>query len=83
MLICMRTTVDLNDELYRRLKKRAADEGVPLREIIESALRGFLRGDRNRGKAYRLRWRTEKGKLRPGVRLDDRSALFDLMGERT
>ena len=83
MFVCMRTTVDLNDELLRRLKKRAADEGVPLREVIEAALRTYLKGNRRGGQPYRLRWRTEKGKLRPGVRLDDRTALFDLMGERT
>jgi hypothetical protein len=78
----MRTTVDLNDDLLRRAKKRAADEGVPLREVIEAALRGHLEGAGRRRESYRLRWRTEKGKLRPGVRLDDRGALFDLMGER-
>jgi hypothetical protein len=78
----MRTTVDLNDELLRRAKKRAADEGVPLREVIEAALRGHLEGGGPRRRHYRLRWRTEKGTLRPGVRLDDRGALFDLMGER-
>jgi hypothetical protein len=78
----MRTTVDLNDELLRRAKRRAADEGVPLREVIEAALRGHLEGGGRSRKPYRLRWRTEKGVLRPGVRLDDRGALFDLMGER-
>lgn len=78
----MRTTVDLNDDLLRRAKKRAADEGVPLREVIEAALRGHLEGGGHRRRTYRLSWRTEKGKLRPGVRLDDRGALFDLMGER-
>jgi len=35
----MRTTVDLNDDVLRRAKRRAADEGIPLREVIETALR--------------------------------------------
>ena len=77
----MRTTVDLSDELLRQAKKRAADAGIPLREVIEAALRSYLaRGSKRSG--YRLRWSTEKGRLQPGVHLDDRDALFDLMDGR-
>jgi hypothetical protein len=36
----MRTTIDIPDEVYRRLKVKAAVEGETLREI---ALRGILR----------------------------------------
>jgi hypothetical protein len=36
----MRTTLDIPDEVYRRLKVKAAMEGETLREI---ALRGILR----------------------------------------
>ena len=78
----MRTTVDLADDLMRRAKKRAADDGVPLRAVVEAALRTYLGGSRPAGKRYRLVWRPEKGRLRPGVRLDSRAALLDLMDER-
>ena len=78
MLLCMRTTVEIGDELFRQAKKRAADEGVPLRSILEEALRRYL-SDRGTKGAYKLRWRTEKGQLAPGVDLDDRDALFDFM----
>lgn len=81
MFICMRTTIELGDELLRQAKKRAADEGVPLREVIESALRRYLAGGRRRA-GYRLQWRPERGRLQPGVNLDDRDALFDLMNGR-
>ena len=77
----MRTTVDLADDLMRRAKKRAADEGVPLRAVVEAALRNYLSGPKPTGKRYRLTWRPEKGSLRPGVRLDSRAALLDLMDE--
>ena len=74
----MRTTVDINDELFRKAKKKAADEGVPFREVVEAALRDFLDG--NKGKPeYRLQWRPEKGRLQPGVDLNSRVSLFDLM----
>lgn len=77
----MRTTVDLNDELLRQAKQHAAREKTTLRQVFETALRAHL-GQQSPRRGYRLRWRTEKGRLRPGVRLDDRDALFDLMEER-
>jgi hypothetical protein len=77
----MRTTLDLNDELLREAKRRAAKEGRTLRELVEAALRRHLgRGERR--KPYKLRWRTEHGRLQPGVTLEDRDALFDLMDGR-
>jgi hypothetical protein len=81
MLLCMRTTVDLNDRLFRDAKRRAADQGTTLRQVIEDALRSYL-GTSRPSAAYRLRWRTERGRVLPGVRLDDRDALFDLMDGR-
>ncbi len=78
---CMRTTIEINDELFREAKRRAEDEQVPMRRIIEAALRVYLEPPRSR-KTYRLQWRTEKGRLQPGVNLEDRDALFDLMEGR-
>jgi hypothetical protein len=77
----MRTTIDIGDAIFREIKKRAADEGVPLREVIEAALRSYL-SPRPRRSAYRLQWRTEHGRVLPGVDLDDRDALFDRMDGR-
>ncbi len=81
MFLCMRTTIEISDELLRQAKKKAADEGTALRDVIEAALRAYLSGRRSRGR-YRLRWRTERGRVLPGVNLDDRDALFDLMDGR-
>jgi hypothetical protein len=82
MLSHMRTTVDLNEDLLRRAKERAAQSGSTLRQVFEHALRAHLDDRAPVRTGYRLRWRTERGRLRPGVRLDDRDALFDLMEER-
>ncbi|MDD5308710.1 MAG: DUF2191 domain-containing protein [Deltaproteobacteria bacterium] len=79
----MRTTIDINDALYREARRKAADEGVSLKEIVERALKSQLGGKGARGARYRLAWRTEKGRLRPGVRLDDRDALIDIMEGRS
>jgi hypothetical protein len=78
MLVCVRTTLDITDELFRQAKKRAADDGVPLRRVVEDALRGYLSA-RPRNAAYRFRWRTTKGEAAPGVDLDDRKSLYDIM----
>jgi hypothetical protein len=78
----MRTTIEISEELLRQAKKRAADERAPLRAVIEAALRFYL-GKRPKNKRYVLKWRTEKGHMLPGVRLDDRDALINLMEGRT
>ena len=77
----LRTTLDLNDEVLRTARQRAANDGIPLRAVVERALRTYLEGG-PRKSGYRLRWRPERGRLRPGVRVDDRDALFDLMEGR-
>jgi hypothetical protein len=65
----------------RQLKRKAADEGVTIRQLVESALRVYL-GKQTRRKDYELKWKTERGRILPGVRLDHRDALFDLMDGR-
>lgn len=75
----MRTTVDLDDELLQRAKEQAARDKTTLRQVVETALRAHLW--RRSGPRYRFRWRSEIGRLRPGVRLDDRDALFDLTAD--
>lgn len=77
MLLCMRTTLDLNDELLRAAKRLANREGTTLKAVVERALRSLLKPAPRKG--YRLRWRTERGRLLPGVILEDRDALFDVM----
>ncbi len=42
MLLCMRTTIDVNAELPRAAKRRAAQERRTLRDVVEAALRAYL-----------------------------------------
>ena len=42
MLSCMRTTMDINDELLRAVKAPAADTRKTLKATVEQALREFL-----------------------------------------
>ncbi|HVS12621.1 MAG TPA: type II toxin-antitoxin system VapB family antitoxin [Thermoanaerobaculia bacterium] len=78
----MRTTVEINDQLLREAKRRAALEGRPLRALIEDALRAMIQAPAAGTPGFRLSWRTESGRIQPGVRLDDRESLFDVMEGR-
>jgi hypothetical protein len=82
MVLCIRTTIDLNDALMRKAKQRAARDGTTLRELVEAALRRYLAGGGPAREGYSLEWRVESGELLPGVRIEDRDALFDIMDGR-
>jgi hypothetical protein len=78
----MRTTIDLDDHLFRRLKQTAARRGTTLRELVNEYLRKALARPEKPTK-YRFRWKTDPpGRIQPGVRLNDRDSLFDLMDGR-
>ena len=82
MLFCMRTTIEINDGLFRQAKNRAATDGTPLRAVVESVLRSYL-VQHLRPNIYRLCWRMERGKFLPGVNLDGRDSLFGVMEGRS
>ena len=75
-----RTTLKLDDDLLRRLKEKAAREGSTLQSVANDLLRQALAAPV--GGEYRLELFTWKGELQPGVDLNDRDALFDLMEGR-
>ncbi len=79
MLLCMRTTIDLNDELLRAAKSHAAGAGRTLKATIEQALREFLAGPgRATGEGPPLPIFRGQG-VQPGVDLTDNAALEELM----
>jgi hypothetical protein len=78
MFSCMKTTVELPDELLIRAKKRAAETRTPLRVLIERGLRRELAstvGGAARRAARKIRWVTATGGLPPGLDVSDRSSL--------
>ncbi len=76
----MRTTVDVQDELLREAKQRAARTGRTLGQVVDDALRVlFQRADQAASRGP-LELPTFRGTgLQPGVDLDDSAALLDLM----
>jgi hypothetical protein len=77
----MRTTLDLDDHLMRRVRRLAAETGRTLTSIVELGLREVLDREK-RGAPYRFRWVTVPGGSLPGVDLADRDALFERMEGR-
>lgn len=80
MLLHMRTTVELPDDLFRRAKAKAAREGRTLTSLFEEALRKDL--DQASQPRRRVTLRTFHGDgVQPGVDLSNNAALRDLMDE--
>ncbi len=77
----MRTTIALEDELLRLLKKRAADENRSLQALVNDLLRRALTS-LGRPRGYRLKLPVWKAAERPGVDITDRDQLYDLMDRR-
>lgn len=78
MLRCMRTTVDINDELLIAAKKRAAETRRTLSAVLEDALRLSLK-EPSPASAKLVIPSISMGRLMPGVDLDNSAALLDLM----
>ena len=74
----MRTTIRLDERLLREAKKVAAQNGRTLTSVIEEALRENL-ARQKKGPGARARLPRHRGRLQPGVDLDDSAALLDLM----
>lgn len=81
MLLHMkRTTLTLDDQLLRELKRKASEEGRTLQAVTNDLLRRSLTASPQ--KRYQLRLRGWKAAEQPGVDLLDRGSLFDLMAGR-
>lgn len=80
MLICMRTTLNLDDDLIRAAKDKAHTEGTTLTSVIEQALRALL-SDRQKP-TERQRYEVpviSTGPMMPGVDLDDSAGLLEIL----
>ena len=77
MLLCMRTTLDIPRELFRRLKRAAADEGVAMRDVVVRALAAYF--ERPRAKPYRFDWTPEPGPWNTDLPIDNNAALVELL----
>ena len=82
MLLCMRTTLDIEDVILQRARGRAAREGTTLTDVVERALRLFLTRRPAAAPPLSARWVVVDGAWPPDVDIADRDRLYDALGER-
>ena len=75
----MKTTLNLNDQILRQAKGRAAHDGITLTRFVEDALRARLSRARDPKPPFRLRLEIVKGDRPPNVEVSDRNALYDVI----
>lgn len=79
----MRTTVNIDDDLLRQARTHALEAGTTLGSLVEDALRLLLaRQHAARSGAALVLPTYGAGGPRPGVDLEDKDALADLLDER-
>ena len=76
----MRTTIRINDDLLKRAKKQAADEGRTLTSLVEDALTLILSKPKtSRRKRIELPVSKATGGVLPGIDLNRSSELEEAM----
>jgi len=76
--LIVRTTVRLEDDLYREVKARAAREGRTVASVLEDAVRVGMRRPADAEAKQFVNHASGQGGLMPGVDLSDNASLSDL-----
>jgi len=74
-----RTTVNIDASVLRALKRRAAEEGKSLGDVISEVVAPALASNRPTNRSSRLRWRTAQMGP-PKVDLEDMEAVRVALG---
>ncbi|MBA2416895.1 MAG: hypothetical protein H0V64_13630 [Geodermatophilaceae bacterium] len=78
----MRTTVSIDDALLAEAKAAAVRTGRPLGAVVDDALRVLFNPGRAERATGGVRLPTDGGSgVRPGVDLEDKEQLADILGE--
>ena len=75
------TPAQIVEKIYRAAKVKAAQEGKTLTRVVEEALREHL-NPATPVKPFKLNVITMRGELLPGVNIDDRDSLYEIMEGR-
>ena len=76
----MKTIMDFDECLVRAAEARAAEEGETLAALVGRILADYVWDKDGRGRSFALL--TKCGRPVPGVDVDSRAALYDLMDGR-
>lgn len=72
-----RTTLAIDEDLLREVKRRAAEQGLSMQALINRLLRQAIAPVHHR--KYKLRLKTWEAQLQPGIDLLDRDSLLDVL----
>lgn len=79
MLLHMRTTLNLPDELYRCARVRAAEEGRTVTSVMEEALRSFLKITEREPQPFVLKTLPARANAAKPVDVGDNAAIRELL----
>jgi hypothetical protein len=79
----VRTTIRIDDQLYRELKASAARSGRTVAAVLEDAVRRGLRTDKPQLMPRYVVRALGEGGLRPGVDLASNAGLIEALDEGT
>jgi plasmid stability protein len=80
-MLGVRTTIRIDDELYREVKAKAARSGRTVAAVLEDAVRrGLNPAEQRKRSRYRVR-PTGRGGLQPGVDLSSNAAIAEVLDE--
>ena len=83
IMMLMRTTLTLDDDVLKMARRLAAADERPLKDVINEALRLGLTTGRSRPRTpFAFKLKVVEGRVMAGVDLTDRDKLFDLMDGR-
>jgi len=84
MLLFMKTTVEIPDDLLLAAKKLALDLRVPLRVLVERSLRAQIASCRSEpaDRERSIHWVTAPGGLPEGLDVSDRERMHAWLDER-
>ena len=77
----MRTTLDLQDALFREAKARAAERGQSLTSLVEEAVSQYLARPAPTRSAFKWKLVTSPGGLPSGLDVADRDALEGFLSD--
>jgi predicted DNA-binding protein len=77
----VRTTIRIDDDLYREVKAMAARSGRTVASVLEDAVRRGLHAGRDAATARYVITPLGRGGLRPGVDLSSGAAIAEIMDE--
>ncbi len=75
----MKATMNLDDQLYRRVKIRAAEEGTTVTSLVEQALEALLSAHAKPQAIFRVPVLPSAGGVLPGVDLSSNAAVMELL----